>query len=325
MALGSLWGYVAAGGPTSPPSEPHWKDICARATAQPLKVPNFAASKDCSSESLYYGFGGAPDAKAALACAYYERTHPKPEEGDAFYGVGVLTMLYANGVGAERNYDLAIRFACENTWAADAEMEGRIGHLEFMRDHPTAKAQHFDLCDDATSGLMEGACASVSEQTIRAKREIKIKALSARWPSAAMQAFAALEKAEQAFADARSGKEIDLSGSGRAAFSIEEEGRIHDQFVENLQALAKGLVPAADYKNKDLELNKSYRELLADRPKPQMAGEVEVAGIRETQRVWIKFRDAWMAFAPLAFPKVSAEGIGTFITAQRIEQFKDVQ
>ncbi len=90
-------------------------------------------------------------------------------------------MLYANGFGVERNYDLAIRFSCENASAAEAEMEGRIGHLEYLRDHPGVKAKRFDLCDDATSGLMEGQCAYIDEQPRIAKRERRIKALSAHW------------------------------------------------------------------------------------------------------------------------------------------------
>lgn len=67
-------------------------------------------------------------------------------------------MIYANGDGVARDYDLSIRFACENTCAADVEMAYRMGHLERLKaDGPGAK--RFDLCDDAPSGLITGACA----------------------------------------------------------------------------------------------------------------------------------------------------------------------
>src|SRR5712691_12329207 len=111
------------------PREKKWQQICAQVTAQPLPAPSSAHLESeswlshCNAEELYYGFDRPADPVAALQCAYYERAHPQPDRGDPFYGPGVLTMLYANGKGVPRDYDLAIRFACENSWAAEAEME----------------------------------------------------------------------------------------------------------------------------------------------------------------------------------------------------------
>lgn len=105
-----------------PPAEKNWKQVCQRAVAVALSPHTFAHPRSenwlrhCDSEALYYGFAAPPDFPAALQCAYYERAHPKPSMGDPFYGPGVLMMLYANGKGVPRDYDLAIRFACENTW-----------------------------------------------------------------------------------------------------------------------------------------------------------------------------------------------------------------
>ncbi|MGI4827284.1 MAG: hypothetical protein ACRYFU_03700 [Janthinobacterium lividum] len=69
-----------------------------------------------------------------------------------FYGPGVLTMLYANGYGTPRDYKLALRFACEQSWASDAEFALRVGHLEAL-SHTPAQSYTFDLCEDTTSGL----------------------------------------------------------------------------------------------------------------------------------------------------------------------------
>jgi uncharacterized protein YecT (DUF1311 family) len=329
---------AASAGQTSFPSEKNWKEVCSRAISAPSVVPQFPKPKpenelrNCDSARLYYGFDGSRDYDAALQCGYYQRAHPRTDIGNPLYGPGVLSMLYANGLGAPRNYDLAIRFACENTWAADAEMEGRLGHLEHMRDsHSTAA--NFDLCDDATSGLMEGACAEIGEELAKAKREQKIKAISANWPAAAKQTFQALQKAEQAFAQARGRYETDLSGTGRAAFSIEAEAKVHDQFLANLQRLSKGGLPnvsVADYQSADAKLNADYRQLIAERSKEnndatRMPGEVAVGGIRDTERVWIKFRDAWMEFGKAAYPQFSPDQIGMMITKQRIEQLKDIE
>src|ERR1700686_1514942 len=95
-----------------PPRETSWKQVCAQAVAKPHTPPSFALPepesqlRHCDSEALYYGFGRAPDPSAALECAYYERAHPDPTRGDPFAGPGVLAMLYANGQGVRRDYDL---------------------------------------------------------------------------------------------------------------------------------------------------------------------------------------------------------------------------
>ncbi|MDQ2842835.1 MAG: hypothetical protein M3Y72_17710 [Acidobacteriota bacterium] len=85
-----------------------------------------SALSACNSEALYYGFDKPPNFAAALQCAYYERAHPRPSEGNPFYGPGVLSMIYANGKGAERDYRLAIRFSCENPWTHGG-IEGSFG------------------------------------------------------------------------------------------------------------------------------------------------------------------------------------------------------
>ena len=290
--------YVAAQATRA--KEANWEDVCKRATATQFVAPASASAqgydslRDCNSVSLYYGFKGAPDKRSALACAYYERAHPRPDTGDPFYGVGVLTMLYANGAGVSRDYGLAIRFACENTWAASAEMEGRIGHLEYLRDSH-ARATNFDLCDDATSGLMEGACAEIDDELAERKRSEKLKDLAVGWSPEVRHSFELLQQAEKAYAEARSGNEIDLSGTGRGAFSIIAQAKVHDEFLANLGRFAKGEVPKAseiDYKSADATLNATYRQLIAEKGKenkdePQIGGTVQVSGIRETERVWI--------------------------------------
>ena len=75
----------------------------------------------------------------------------------------MLTVLYANGDGVERNIPLALRFACEQGWAP-AEFEGRVKHLEsFNFVKPSPRGQ-FSFCDDITSGFMQGFCAAYDSE-----------------------------------------------------------------------------------------------------------------------------------------------------------------
>ncbi len=233
-------------------------------------------------------------------------------------------MLYANGRGVARNYDLAIRFVCENTWAAEAETEGRIAHLEKLR-LGQAERKDFDLCDDVTSGHMGGLCESVHQRFLDVKRQQKLDALSANWLPSDKEAFKALDAAEKAFADARSYYEIDREGTLREAFTLEEKGRLREQFVADLRRFAAGDIPAAsasDYRSADQKLNDVYRriEQIPDPAEPH--GAVTASGVRETERVWIKYRDAWVAFAHVAYPRISDDSVRTYVTRARIEELQ---
>lgn len=315
-----------------PPAEYNWKKVCDRALAVPLRAPTFARIRSekwlrqCNSEALYYGFMARPDFSDALQCAFYERANPEPSIGDPFYGPGVLMMLYANGKGVPRDYNVAIRFACENTWAADAEMEYRVGRLEHLRDIH-AVTTHFDLCDDGTSGLTEGACASVQENFADAKRTKQLRDISDGWPANVRAAFATLEKAEDAFVNARIENEVDLSGTGRAAFQLEEEGVLKDQFLINLNRFAKGDVPSvstSDYWGLQQTLERVYGEIQSSSDSAWQFGTVKPAGIRTTEGAWLALLEAWAAFGRMNYPHLSTDRIRGQITRLRIHQLQSL-
>lgn len=315
-----------------PPAENNWKQVCDRALAVPFSVPKFAHARSekwlgqCDSEALYYGFTAPPEFFDALQCAFYERAHPEPSIGDPFYGPGVLMMLYANGEGVPRDYNLAIRFACENTWAADAEMEYRIGHLEHLRD-THAVTIHFDLCDDGTSGLTEGACASVQENFDDAKRTKQLRDISADWTANVNAAFTTLEKAENAFVKARVENEVDLSGTGRDAFQLEEEGVLKDQFLINLNRFAKADVPAAstsDYRDIQQTLERVYGKIQSSAESAWQFTTVKPAGVRTTERAWLALLEAWADFGRVAYPHLNTDRIRAQITRLRIHQLRSL-
>lgn len=329
----ALVAAVASAQTTTQRREKNWQQVCARVTAAPLTIPSFAhvEAEDnlqhCDSAALYYGFDHPAEWTAALQCAYYQRSHPRPSEGDPFYGPGVLAMLYANGHGVPRNYDFAIRFACENTWAAEAEMELRIGHLEQLRD-THALVTNFDLCDDGTSGLMEGACESVQQRFSAVKRRQELDVISVMWSPQVKEAFKTLDAAEETFVAARTGKEIDLSGTGRGAFSLAEEGRLRDQFLTNLRRFAEGDVPPAslsDYQSVDRRLSGAYQHIEQSSDSFWQYGTAKPAGIRETEGAWLKLCNAWVEFARVAYPGLSADTVRTEITRLRLHQLRALQ
>lgn len=321
------WGvWLAFALATVGSAQTDWKQVCASATAAPLNAPETGNLQGCDSTALYYGFDRPPDWNAALRCAYSQRAHPQPTQADPFYGPGVLAMLYANGRGVPRNYELSIRFTCENTWAAPAEMEGRIAHLEKLRAGQ-GDGKDFDLCDDATSGMMGGFCEGIRQQFLTAKRRQERDAITASWPASVKEAFQSLEVADEAFVQASGYNEVDRSGSLREAFSLEEEGRLRDRFLATLRRFASGEVAAAsasEYRDADRSLNEAYQRIQHAPDSSWEGTTVKPSGIRDTERLWMKLRDAWVEFARVGFPQLTEDTVRAEITRLRAGQLRDM-
>ena len=182
---------------------------------QPPAEPSGTFKPDCDSAAYYFGIGRPVDYAAARQCAYVERAHSDANNPDIFAGPGVLSMIYANGHGVKPDLELAKRFTCEG-WAAPAELEGRLDILD--NDRKTNTVAKFDLCETATSGFSEGWCANIDSRLNQVRRAKNIKLIVDKLPASALPAFHALQSAENDFDDLRSGNEVDLSGTGRAAF-----------------------------------------------------------------------------------------------------------
>ena len=328
-----LFGAVLALGWTAQPawaqSSPSEADACkAILAAAAPKAPSLASSltktelAHCDEQALYYGFGKPADYRATLACGWWQLAHPRPSVGDPFYGAGVLSMLYANGQGAPRNLKLARRFVCANGWAAPAEIAGRLEHL--AKIEAGAKAS-FDLCDDATSGLSQGACEQVQQRRQQSSDAAALAALRARLPEQAQAMFPELEAAEKQFEHARIANEIDLSGSGRAAFQLADEGRLRDQFLINLRRFTAGSASAAD-KRERLKAGAALDgEFAAIENAPEARwrfGTVRPEGVRRSQAAWQRLFAVWMRFAPVAYPRLSPDAVATELLRLRTHQLK---
>lgn len=313
-------------------AEKNWENICKEAQAHPLTAiePSGPIREDqlpkCDETALYYGIGQKPDYSAALQCGWFQRAHPQTSVGNMFYGPGVLSMLYANGKAVPRDYDLAIRFACEDEWAAEAEMAYRIAHLEQLRSTAT-KTATFDLCDDITSGLSDGFCTSIQTRAADAARSRKINQMLEMAPASVRNAFPALQAAELAFEKARAQGEVDLSGTSRAAFELEEEAKLSDQFLINLQRFSRGDVPTAseaDLSLLDKKLNEIYQQIEQSPASKWDFGTIKPEGIRGTERKWILLAEAWATFSKIAYPNLSATSVRAQLIRLRLHQLRSI-
>ncbi len=281
---------------------------------------------DCSSEALYYGIGRPIDAVAARQCAFVEKKAADPQVDDfGFTGDRSLMTIYANGVGAARNLDLATALACRDGFAP-AETNGRVLHLTKL------KAEHwtgtdFSLCDDITSGMMMGICADHDQLIARSKRKQALADLTSGWTPADLAALAVLQRSSAAFIDARGENEVDQSGTGRGAFVVAAEDKQEQAFLALLKSLAAGKLSAAsadDAKAADAALNAKYADLMRKAPalfKDTTLTKTEVAS---TERAWLRYRGAWLAFAKAKFPATSPDMLLTRLTRDRTAQLGDV-
>lgn len=279
----------------------------------------------CESEGFYYADGGKPDYVQARLCAYVER-----DAGDEvmFGGSAVLMMIYANGDGVARNIGLAKKFACA-VEGAPAELDGRLEHLDAMAGS-SGDGERFDLCDDITSGYMMGFCASRGADAAKVDRDRRLTALMATWSAAERAAFAKVRAAADAYFDASIDGEVDMSGTARGAMAVGAREGLEDALVSAVDAFEKGQLPqggAAEFAAADKQLNTNYAAAM-NYYKAQAAegagGSVSPQGIRDAERAWIRYRDAWVAFGAQKYSAVSADAWRTYFTRERAQALKDL-
>lgn len=269
-----------------------------------------AVKPSCDALNYYYGFDNNPNFVKARECAYLHKNYP------------VLTMIYANGKGTARNWDLALYYACRSGFAP-AEIEGRVNHLTQLM-HKNTNNFVFDMCDDVTSGYMMGQCAAIKERLQQSKRQIKLAKLTAHWNEQEQQALKTLKAATENFFKVRLDNEVDLSGSAREALLIEEREILEDNWLSSLEELNKNHFPEFDqaqYQQKDRELNQIYKKILSQ--KDFTAGTVNQKGIKRTQQAWVQYKNAWVVYGKNRYPQVSADSWQAWLTEQRIKMLQE--
>ncbi|HEX8239144.1 MAG TPA: lysozyme inhibitor LprI family protein [Allosphingosinicella sp.] len=279
--------------------------------------PAAAASlKGCDSEALYYGIGMPSDPVRARQCAFLEAER---DDGGVFSGRTMLMTIYANGRGARRDLDVAIHLAC-GIEGAPMESHGRVSHLAELKAKGW-KGQDFHFCDDITSGLAMGYCESHEAGMAGARREAALAAMTSGWSVREKQAFARLRTAHNAYVEAHGSGEVDLSGTARAAMAIAAEESLRDELVEVLERLRSGRAlptPAARLPAEDAALNAAYRRRLRETGgEDSGVGAVTAEGIRAAERAWLRYRDSFLAFAAVKFPRVPRNELAAWLTRQR--------
>lgn len=297
-------------------NDPGAKRMCGSVSAVELPAPDKPSAEEkkslanCSSQDLYFGFGQPPDPVKARKCAYVEMEQGKDDLEIA--GRAILTMVYANGKGADRNLDVALKFACEMP-GEGGDVAGNIYELDRMRRAP-ANAR-FSVCDHSAGPHLYKSCAILSDRFDQVERAQRISRITSSWSDKDKKAFASLEEAAENFFKARATSEIDL----RPTFEVQERAFMENGFITKLEQLQKGEFPkysSVDWRKAGSEMNSDYAQTQKD--PDRRWGTATVQGVKNTQQLWLKYRDQWVRFGRTKYPQVSADSWKTWITQERV-------
>jgi uncharacterized protein YecT (DUF1311 family) len=188
----------------------------------------------------------------------------------------------------------------------------------------------YSWCTGITDSINAGYCAYHEARIAGARREEILVKLADRWGSGVTaDHFAKLKEAFTQFAEVRSDNEVDQSGMLRVALVVEEREALREQFVEDLQAFVQGVPPclgAEKNGDADARMNAIYRKIQRT-PSAQYEdnqGTIRQDGIKDTQRAWLRYRDAWGAFVAAAFPAVPKEAVVNWLTLRRVAQLEEM-
>lgn len=93
-----------------------------------------------------------------------------------------------------------------------------------------------------------------------------------------------------------------------------------EEFINDFIDFERGKFPqysSAQFEEIDRELNQIYKRSMQTIESAMKSG-VDSESIKKVQRLWIKYRDAWVNFAAKYYPQVSDESIKAWLTEKRI-------
>jgi hypothetical protein len=293
---------------------------CSAALAKPFDGGlDPSVQPDCDSPAFYFGIGRDRDYASARACAFIERFKHVDKDGSLFTGPGILSMVFANGEGTERNIDLARRFACEIKEASPSETEARMKLLDKMAAAPK-EGRRFDLCATATTGQSATWCQSIQLRINDSRRYDELVKMVDGLTPPQQEAFKVLQSAEQDFEAQRAEKEVDQTGTMRGALVQQEQDRVRAQFVADFKLFAKPDFTEPSFTLADAKMNEEYAIVRKNGPSIFRNTTLTVAGVEETQAVWTKYREAWRKYEAIVAPTVSSDAVATQITRERLTQ-----
>lgn len=277
----------------------------------------------CNAADLYYGTQSEgtstqADWNKVRACAF--TTQDK----------NILMMLYINGLGVRFNADLAIKYACEGG-GMGGEINSLVSDMLEIKETGEPPLEPYNSCKYAFNTLAINYCAGWAEKREDKKRKRTLDGLGHRLNAPQQAAFEKLRQAAETFATAIGADEYTAIYPGSAGIASEISARMDENswFLNCIEQTEKGELPTytqKHYSALDTQLNQAYRDRLqavdVNQGQDKTQYGISQEDIRKTQRLWLKYRDAWAEYGRVRFPKVPAHAWKAMLTERRIKQLQ---
>jgi uncharacterized protein YecT (DUF1311 family) len=288
---------------------------------------------DCASYRSYRGIGRPKNYAEARACAWQERLAQKadlgqsPKEPNAWIVGGslILADIYFNGAGVKRNVPLAMRFACE----AEERMAELAAREIAKVDVSAPSREPFEFCKYAATTITMSFCSAYASEIEDEGRSRHFNSLKSSMTPEQRRAFETLLSALNAYLDAHR-LEVEQGGTIRSVRTIGSVNILKDVFRTDLTHFERKKWPVRSKEqiaSADALLNGEYEKAirrLQHRTNDEIyEGAVKADDLSTVQSAWLKYRDAWIAFARLRYPDAVAL-IRTEITLERYRLLKTI-
>jgi hypothetical protein len=296
-------------------TDPGAKQICASVEQVALPAedrPTAAEEKslaNCASVDAYYGFGQPADPVKARKCAYAEMD--RGVKG-ALSGKAILTMVYANGKGVARNYDVALKLSC-TIGDAPGDAAGRIHQIDRMKKN-NVSGYNFSICDHSSGRDLYEQCAILQERFDKIERDQQLEKLTSAWSTRDKKAFHALWSEAQIFFKVQASNAVNLEGT----FEVQEESAQITRMVSMLEQFERGELPShsAD------ELQRAQAAETAAYTRTQSGsvsrwGTVTRESVKKSEDEWLRYHDAWISFGKQKYPRVTEQSWRTWLNQER--------
>lgn len=276
-----------------------------------------ASLKQCDGESLYYGIGVPANPERARKCAF---ANLEVDDGQPYHlhdSEGLLMMIYANGVGAGRNLDVALRYACQlddsrRAWAL------RVIDLQ-ERKNKGWQGLDFESCEHITSGLAQGYCAYHQTRLDDQVRHARMAMIGKSWSAQQKKLFEGVYKSGNEYAATL--HEMDcFRGTAQSACTEAGANQWMEEFINRIEGISRGHADELEAKTdaRRRELAKEAAELKAEEAKQGPVVEDDYwkevqpfydENERQTAASRVIFERRLVAFARAAFPTVTSHRI----------------
>jgi hypothetical protein len=227
-------------------------------------------------------------------------------------GKAILIMVYANGKGATRSFDAAMKLAC-SLGGDPGDDAGRIYQLDRLRKQNWS-GNNFNVCDHSSGREMYEQCAILTERFDKIERDQKFNDLIAAWKLPEKKAFHAFMAEVDRYVQIQANTGVNLEGT----FEIQEEIFIRRNLLSALEGFEGGELPkysAEEFQRAEAEENAAYqRTQSGDRTQ---WGTVTRASVRKSQEEWMRYRDAWIAFGKSKYPGVTEQSWKAWLDIDR--------